>query len=208
MLANTRAFGAPKSVVARTITAAALVLGLAACGSQSTPEHPPASEHATSAGTQEPSAGATLELSDVWAKAAVAGEEHAMTGIFGKLHNPTDAPITVTSVVSDAAHMVELHETVMDAKGNTVMQPVEAGFEIAPGATLELVPGEEHIMLMGLTADLIAGDQVQFTLTLATGESIDGVAEIRDYKGAQETYSHEETEPVPDGDSAGHGSGN
>lgn len=209
MSSDSRAIGAPKFILPKTFAAAALALTLAACGGAQNPQGLGPSQSPSTSQTNAPQEGAasTLTIADAWAKSALAGEEDAMTGIFGQIHNPTETAISIVTATTDVAHMVELHETVMDAKGNTVMQAVEAGFEIAPGGTLILEPGKEHVMLMGLTQDLIAGDQVEFALGLSDGNTLNVVAEIRDYKGAQETYSHEETEPTdldgaePDGPS-------
>lgn len=192
MFSNSRAFGAPISAALKLGAVGLTALALTACG----PANPSPSATPTNPGSAASESSAqTLEISDAWAKSASQSDEHAMTGIFGQIHNPTGQAISIVSATTDVAEMVELHETVMDAKGNTVMQAVEAGFEIAPGGFLILEPGEEHVMLMGLTQDLIAGDQVDFTLTLSDGNELAVTAEIRDYKGAQETYSHEETSP-------------
>jgi periplasmic copper chaperone A len=67
------------------------------------------------------------------------------------------------SASSPAAQTVELHETV-DDKGVVKMEPRPEGWEIPAGGTLELKPGGKHIMLIGLTAPLVAGEKIQVTL--------------------------------------------
>lgn len=198
MFTQTRAltaplFAAPKSLLK---TAAVLTLSLAFITACSPSTAKPAEPTPTSASVETlpaDTASPTLEIDEAWAKSAAASDDHAMTAIFGLIHNPTAEPIGIVGATTDVADMVELHETIIDANGTTVMQAVEAGFLIAPGQTLSLEPGGDHVMLMGLNQDLIAGDQVSFSLTLSTGASIDMKAEIRDFSGAQETYSHEET---------------
>lgn len=196
MFSNSRAFGAPISAAFKIGAVTLTALALAACsgpnpGDAKSPEQP-----ASSSAQEE---GTTLEMAEAWAKSASQSDEHAMTGIFGQIHNPTAESITLVSATADVATMVELHETIIDANGSTVMQAVEGGFEIAAGETKTLEPGGDHVMLMGLTQDLIAGDQVEFTLTLSTGDVLEIAAEVRDFSGAKETYSHEETETPADG---------
>lgn len=200
MFTQTRAltaplFAAPKS---RTKAAAVLALSLAfvtGCSPSTTEGTEPAASSTTVGAETLPAdtASLTLEMDEAWAKSAAANDDHAMTGIFGVIHNPTAEPIGIVGASTDVAEMVELHETIIDANGTTVMQAVEAGFLIEPGQTLTFEPGGDHVMLMGLTQDLIAGDQVSFSLTLSTGTTMEIDAEIRDFSGAKETYSHEET---------------
>ena len=61
------------------------------------------------------------------------------------------------------AKVVELHETTNE-DGVMRMQPRPEGFEIPAGGQLELKPGGKHVMLMGLTAPLKAGDKIEITL--------------------------------------------
>lgn len=198
-------FAAPKSLV-KTAAALTLCLGMVTGCSSSTAQTTDPSPTATVAEVPSKDAtAATLEMDEAWAKSASASDDHAMTGIFGLIHNPTSTPISIVGANTDVADMVELHETIIDANGTTVMQAVDEGFSIDPGQTLTLEPGGDHVMLMGLTQDLIAGDQVAFSLTLSTGDTMDITAEIRDYSGAQETYSHEETDEHGDhGESSQH----
>lgn len=198
MFTQTRAltgplFAAPKSVV-KTAAALTLCLGMVTGCSSSTAQTTDPSPTATVAEVPSKDAtAATLEMDEAWTKSASTSDDHAMTGIFGLIHNPTTEPISIAGAKTQVADMVELHETIVDSNGSTVMQAVDEGFLVGPGQTLTLEPGGDHIMLMGLTEDLIAGDQVAFSLTLSTGNNLDLIAEIRDFSGAQETYSHEET---------------
>lgn len=84
------------------------------------------------------------------AKAMVAGGYVA-------IRNNGAQPDRLLGATSEGAKAVELHETRVDANGVASMAPV-AGLDIAPGATLVLERGGHHIMFMGLTASLAAGD--------------------------------------------------
>lgn len=77
--------------------------------------------------------------------------------------NNGDEADRLVSVETDAADIVEIHNVIMDG---TVMQmePQHDGVEIPAGEELALEPGGYHIMLIGLTESLIAGEEITATL--------------------------------------------
>jgi copper(I)-binding protein len=134
--------------------------------------------------TASATAAESINIEDAWVKAA----DEGMSAAFGTLENDSDTDITVVSAESAASTMIELHETVENDAGEMVMQAKDGGFVIPAGGSLELAPGANHIMLMGLTAPLVAGDDATFTLTLSDGSTYDFTAPAKDYTGANETY--------------------
>jgi copper(I)-binding protein len=54
--------------------------------------------------------------------------------------------------------------------------------------TARLVPGGDHIMLIGLSKPLENGDQVRVTLTSSTGQSFEWTIPVRSFAGADEKY--------------------
>jgi copper(I)-binding protein len=72
-------------------------------------------------------------------------------------------PDTLVAVESPIAARVEIHEG-STAGGVMRMGALPAGLPIAPGATVELKPGGDHLMLIGLTAPLKADDKAPATL--------------------------------------------
>ncbi|WP_052460761.1 copper chaperone PCu(A)C [Microbacterium gorillae] len=128
---------------------------------------------------------ASLTVSDAWAKAAGASE---MTAAFGVLHNDTDADIRVTAASTPASTSTQLHQTTANAAGEMVMSEVKDGFVVPAHGTFPLEPGGNHIMLMGLTSALVAGDEVTITLTLDGGEPVEVRAPVKDYAGGNEQY--------------------
>lgn len=132
-----------------------------------------------------------ITIDDAWVKAA----DEGMSAVFGSIANTGDAEITLVSAETTAAHMVELHETVDDGSGAMVMREREGGFAIAAHESLLLEPGANHLMLMGLTDALRAGDEITVTLTFSDGSSHEFSAPVKDYSGANENY-------VGDGDMA------
>ena len=146
----------------------------------------PASTEAGS-GTAQESAMATespLSVREPWIKAADAG----MTGAFGVLTNTSAEDLQVVGASSPAAASVELHETVTGPDGASAMAETPDGFTIPAGGEYVLEPGANHLMLMGLTAPVLPGDQIDFSLELADGSTVDFTATAKDFSGANESY--------------------
>ncbi len=61
------------------------------------------------------------------------------------------------------AGRVELHESRMES-GMMMMHPMANGLPLPEGRLIELKPGGNHIMVMGLTEPLEDGDSLEFTL--------------------------------------------
>lgn len=139
---------------------------------------------AAEAPTESAPAGETVAITDAWVKAT----DEDMSAAFGTLTNDGDDDITVVSATTDAAGMVELHETVENEAGEMIMREIEGGFSIPAGGSLLLEPGADHIMLMGLTGALSAGDEVTVTLTFSDDSTYEFTAPVKDYSGANENY--------------------
>ena len=125
-----------------------------------------------------------VTIADAWVKAA----DEGMTAAFGELTNTGDTEVSVLASTSAAATMTELHETVDDGSGSMSMQEKEGGFVLPAGGTLVLEPGGNHLMLMGLTAPLVAGDEIEITLSFSDGSEFTFAAPAKDFSGANETY--------------------
>lgn len=162
---------------ARTTTrllalAAAAVIALTGCS--------------TAAGSTEEvtPAGQTVTMENGWVKAA----DEGMSAAFGELENTGDQDVTVVSATSSASDMLELHETVENESGEMVMREKTGGFTIPAGGSLTLEPGGNHIMLMGLTKPITAGDEITFTLTFSDDSTYEITVPAKDYSGANENY--------------------
>ncbi len=169
------------STTKRSVVAFAALLagGLALAGCSSTAD----AETGTTT-TETAAQGESLSIVDPWVKSAESG----MSAAFGTIENDSNQDATVVSAATEVSPMIELHETVADASGNMVMQEKDGGFVIPAGGSYELTPGGNHIMLMGLSNPVVAGDEVTFTLELADGSTFDFTAAARDYSGANENY--------------------
>lgn len=158
---------------------AAAALGLSGCG-----------QGGTDASSQSPSstssvkASASLTVADPWVKAADSG----MSAGFGTISNTSEQDITIVSASTPTSPMVELHETVMGSNGTMQMQAKEGGFVIPAKGDFVLEPGGNHIMLMGLSAPVQAGDDITFDLMLSDGSDLTFTAQGKDFVGADENY--------------------
>lgn len=116
-----------------------------------------------------------LAVTDPWVR--VSGGMGSMGGaastaaLFMKVQNNGAAADTLLKAESDVAEMVQVHLSEMDANGVSSMHEVP-GVEIPAGGMAELKSGSYHVMLMNLTRDLKAGDQVTFTLTFKNAGKI------------------------------------
>lgn len=126
----------------------------------------------------------SVTIADAWVKAA----DDGMSSAFGELHNSGADDVTVVSATTDAADMIELHETVENEAGAMVMREIEGGFVIPASGALVLEPGADHIMLMGLTGAMAAGQEISFTLTFSDDSTYEFTAPVKDYAGANESY--------------------
>jgi copper(I)-binding protein len=102
-----------------------------------------------------------IEVRDPYARSA-----SAMAGAaFMTLANTGTEDDRLIAASTDAAQRVELHTHIEDGDGVMRMVEVEDGIEVPAGGETVLQRGGLHVMLMGLTAPLNQGDQIDLTLT-------------------------------------------
>ncbi|HIG40000.1 MAG: copper chaperone PCu(A)C [bacterium] len=97
--------------------------------------------------------GPGLVISDAWARATPPGAP--MGAVYLQIANPTIRPIQVTEITTAVAKISEIHESI-ERDGMSRMREVDP-FIVESGATVSLVPGGKHIMLMRLHEPLIQG---------------------------------------------------
>ena len=121
-------------------------------------------------------AGPSIQARDVWARPAMAGsgaqsgESGGMgmaapgTGaLFMRLVNDGREADRLIGGRTDVAQTVEVHETRMEGEVMK-MQMLADGLEIPAGGEVMLKPGSYHVMLIGMTRDLKAGDTFSLDL--------------------------------------------
>lgn len=167
---------APVSAASSAVSSAASAASSAAASSSAEPTGADASSEAADE--------APLTMTDPWTKAT----DGEMTGSFGVLENTSDQDVRVVSVTSSLTDRVELHEMVPDEDGQMLMQQAPDGFTVPAGETLELAPGGNHVMLMGLTEPVQPGDEVTYTLETEDGDVVEITSVARPFTGANESY--------------------
>ncbi len=99
-----------------------------------------------------------------------------VTAAYMKITNLGQTPVQLTGASSSIATKVEPMITTRNEKNGQEIMGMEGveRLEIAPGATLELKPGGNHLMVMGLVSHPKEGDHVHLTVQFAPGnEQID-----------------------------------
>jgi copper(I)-binding protein len=104
--------------------------------------------------------GEGVEAHDFWIRT---GMQDGNSAAYMLLHNHTDQDVALIGASSDVATAVEIHLSSMSADGTMQMAQQES-IAIPAGEELELKPGSYHVMFIGLTKDLVAGDEVTLTL--------------------------------------------
>lgn len=103
-----------------------------------------------------------LHISDAYARATM--PQQPAGGAFVTIENKGKTADKLVSAASPAAKSVELHTMAMD--GNVMKMREVPNIEIKPGEKLVMKPGDGyHVMLMGLTQPLKAGEKFPLTLT-------------------------------------------
>lgn len=92
------------------------------------------------------------------------------SAVYMTISNNGDDTVTIVGVETDAAGLIEIHETTVE-DDVARMSPIEA-ITIDAGDTVELRPGGMHIMIMQLTQDIIADEELELSLNLESGDTI------------------------------------
>ena len=100
-----------------------------------------------------------VQIVEPWARAALAGRNSAA---YMTIVNHMAEKDELVAAATPVARVVELHTHVMDG-GVMRMRPVQA-IEVNVGEPAVLRPGGLHVMLIGLTRDLKAGETIPLTL--------------------------------------------
>ncbi|AFN74391.1 hypothetical protein MROS_1153 [Melioribacter roseus P3M-2] len=101
-----------------------------------------------------------LKIESAWARPAASGHNSAL---YMTISNTGDSEDTLYAAKSAAAQIVEIHETYKAGDDMMGMREVDH-VEIAPESSVSFKPGGHHIMLIGATIDLKAGDTIKVDL--------------------------------------------
>jgi copper(I)-binding protein len=131
--------------------------------------------------------GPAIEIEDVWARPAMAGEGSGESGgmaapgtgaVFMRIINSGREDDRLLIGFTDVADVVEIHETVME--GDVMrMQMLVEGLEIPARDEVVLEPGGYHVMLIGVKQDLEVGDTFELTLAFQKTGQVTVQPEVR-----------------------------
>ncbi len=185
-------------LLASLVAVAALVIGLAACGSDGDDEATTGDTSATTEAAAAEGDGVVsdedgLTIANPWARTSPMDTTYG--AVYMELTSADGDALVGASVPEDIAGTVEIHETVpadeasgedmgdmgmsgdeasdttettMAGMGAMTMQPIES-LELPAGETVALEPGGYYIMLIDLVAPLETGQEIEVTLTFENG---------------------------------------
>jgi copper(I)-binding protein len=118
-------------------------------------------------GAPAQAAGPTLAVSGAWSRPAVAGTNGVGYLVLTNTGKTADALVRVESAL---AARVEMHSSSM-AGGVMSMKKLDR-LAVPAGGAAAFAPGGNHLMLIGLTRTVKAGDTIPATLTFASGSKL------------------------------------
>jgi copper(I)-binding protein len=116
-----------------------------------------------------------LETRDVWVAEPLPGRD--MSAAYLIIANEGDTDEVLVSVASDIAENIELHK-MEHHDGMMRMMRVDS-VDVPSNGEVELKPGGLHIMLIGLTRQIKAGDTVELTLHFESGATLSVDAPVK-----------------------------
>lgn len=139
----------------------------------------------TLAGCGGPSAPSSIEVAEAWSPETPPGASVAAG--YMTIRNGTAADDAIIAMESPVAGAVEAHTMTME-DGMMRMRKVE-NLEVPAGETVELKPGEMHLMLIDLKDPLAAGGRYPLTLTFKVAGKVQTEVEVRGSGAAKDDHS-------------------
>jgi len=123
-----------------------------------------------------PSAAATIQVTDAWARATPGTSTNA--AVYFTLTNTGGAPDKLVSAESAAAGMCELHETT--TMSGMMHMGASKAVDIPAGGKVMFAPNGRHLMLMGLKKPLREGEEISVTLHFTKARPISAKVSVLD----------------------------
>ena len=117
-----------------------------------------------------------ITVTDVWMREPAEGQ--TLAAAYGTITNGGDADVTLVSASVPFDATVEIHETVMGDDGSMQMQEVPEGFVVPAGGSFTLEPGGPHIMLIDIDPADITGT-IDVTMVFDDGTEVTVGAPVR-----------------------------
>jgi periplasmic copper chaperone A len=113
----------------------------------------------------------SVEITDYWVKSSEMSTTGGMTAVYGTITNTTDQDVVLVGGATEVAGVVEVHEMSMIG-GEMKMQEIDGGLTIPAGSSVTLEPGGNHLMLMMLQSDVVAGEKIEVLFDFEGAEDI------------------------------------
>ena len=107
---------------------------------------------------------AQVSVSDAWVRATVPQQQ--ATAAFMQIKAPQ--AMRLVGVQAEVAQTAEIHT--MERHGDVMHMKAVPGVDLPAGQTVNLTPGGQHLMLMGLKGQQQAGQTVNLVLKLQTAD--------------------------------------
>lgn len=137
---------------------------------------------------------ASVEISNYWVKSSEMSTIGGMTAVYGTISNNTNEDVVLVGGSTDVAGIVEVHEMSM-VGGEMKMQEINGGLLIPAGQAVVLEPGGNHLMLMMLTSDVLAGSSIAVLFSFEGADDITLTDVIgKPAEGGDEEYHSQDME--------------
>ena len=114
----------------------------------------------------QPAPDSAIEVRDAWARATAPGQSSG--AVYATIAN-SGADDRLTGVATNRAAMAMVHAT--ETVNGVSRMRMAGDVAIPAGSTVALAPGGTHVMLEGLKAPLMAGEQLSLELRFARSGS-------------------------------------
>lgn len=111
-----------------------------------------------------------ISVNNAYVTALIPGQE--VSAGYMTISNQGDTDQELVSFNSSAARMVQLHTTSMAADGMMNMSMLE-GVVIPAGGSIQLQPGGNHLMIMGVDREAFSGESIDVQIELSGGEILE-----------------------------------
>lgn len=118
---------------------------------------------------------AEVEVESLWLRESIPGQPNGAG--FGILRNDSEQDVLLVAASSAIAADIEIHQHVREGE-QMRMEQMDA-LVVPAGESVSLQPGGYHLMLMGLTAPLVIGEQHDVTLIFSDGREITVSAPVK-----------------------------
>lgn len=122
----------------------------------------------TFCGEKSMQGGSGIEVSGAWVRLVPSNSE--VTGGYLQLTNHSEMD-RLQGASSDFAEAVEIHE-MKESEGMMKMRKLDQGLELPSHKSVRLLPGGNHLMLIGLKKELKPGMKVPITLEFAKAQPL------------------------------------